>query len=817
MTEVPILTTPSGRQVPLPYKLGRGSRAIVRGGFVDNCYRAFKVATEPQPDDSTANGVWRVACEEMTVEVERMATIQAMREERNGQRASVRPFLRLFSAATRPDDGATYQESPSKPPRRCVYIEMQPLNGPDTPATTGYISLHDLIFKKGYNLPEITAKHKGNPEIILRRVTRLARALQWAAATLKRALEEDGLVCPDHGLNNVFVNSVALDCTNRTDTFIIDLANTLHTSPPGPSMCSDDGTIPSPPPSHRPAALIPTKRAARKAEKQLPTFIKFHAAPEQLAFLVQTLKENPTGQDVQEWGGDAIERPGMWESINGLSNEARAELRQQGLWVGEGSREGMWMTSHTLAFNLGCTAHNAIRGELYSTPLLAKRCPKPPQKPPKNATEAEKTAYDQQLEAFGQEVNVLQAMVSLDWDRVRRAIMDQEGHPKGGKPGLKEAKDEPGLEWAGEAVRRLNHAAERALRTKISERASLSELEGEFAGVVEYLEGVKKAKAGDSPAAAASLPSTAASPEGAHCTTPPAPPPASASPPVANATPSQGRAVISPQPASRGSVLSFEERQEAAVTHERGEEDRSGRPLNTQEQHPHAHTPPIQQQETATAAPPPPPQPPRRKDTSPAPLAAAIPSQAGAVNSRHADQDAGQVAVFEQTDEREEGTPDAREPSVPAAPDVHHTPIPPRAPDGHHRPAPAAPPPQPPRRKATLLKDIKAAQKARAAPRQLPRANGIPAHHLPYVAYHAKIVHYDGHTEGGWKWNPLVDEWEMWQPSGEGEHLWEVRAATQDMRVRWWALCSDVGETAAAAGQWVAGRLGLGCRTARRT
>ncbi|CEM38144.1 unnamed protein product [Vitrella brassicaformis CCMP3155] len=62
--------------------------------------------------------------------------------------------------------------------------------------------------------------------------------------------------------------------------------------------------------------------------------------------------------------------------------------------------------------------------------------------------------------------------------------------------------------------------------------------------------------------------------------------------------------------------------------------------------------------------------------------------------------------------------------------------------DDHHPPAP------PPRRKAVLLNDIKAAQKARKAPHSLPRASGIPAHHLPYVPYYAKIIRYDGPCDG---------------------------------------------------------------------
>ncbi|CEM38147.1 unnamed protein product [Vitrella brassicaformis CCMP3155] len=727
----PILTTLEGKHVQLPYLLGEGSRGVVRAGEVDGHIRAYKMVIRT---DKT-KAVWRTLCAELDIERERMATVQA-RREREGK--AMQPFLRLYDAATNPQHPAAYRERSGAPPQECLYIAMQPLKDPTIRRDSWeYVSLDAVIWSWELHMAGIAAKKRGDPDSILQDCIALVRALHWATSTVRAALEEDGLVCPDHCLNNVFINKDALDFQEEPDTYIIDLGNTAIVKPPGACMHSADGTIPTPPCPH--AALIPTTRAAQREEKQLPTYTRFHAAPEQLMLMMEGLR-------------------------------LRAALRAEDHVVGKGAKQGLWLTDRTLAFNYGCTLHNTLRSQLYTT-KLAKDAgdwpdfPQQPTEPPHGATEEARTAYQQQLADFEtakkavlQHKEVQQARVAFWWPQCRRKLMNEHGHPIDAKAGLWELRRERGLEWLEGALQRLERLSEAATRPLPTQRCSLADVDNELRSLAGDLVNIAMAKvAGSSPGPAASVPSTAASPQ-MHCPAPPASP-----------------------------------------------------------------------------------------DTSPAPLAAAIPSQAGAVNSRHADQDAGQVAVFEQTDEREEGTADAREPSVPAAPDVHHTPIPQQTdavisnhPDrrrgqvfnaprereapaastrGHRPPHPAAPAtsnppatqqqqssadnphpakihhhqhpaagdrpaaPLQPRTKAVLLGDIKAAQKARGAPHLLPRVNGVPAHNLPFVPYHAKVVQYSGHMEGGWKWNPLVEDWEMWQPSGEGPNMWEVRAATQDLRM----------------------------------
>ncbi|CEM38139.1 unnamed protein product [Vitrella brassicaformis CCMP3155] len=452
MATHPILTTHDGQQVELSHRLGEGSRAIVRAGVVNGEWRAFKIAV--LDNDSP---IWRTALREMEVERKRMAMVQAKSLQ----------------------DGAMYRESADTAPKPCLYIEMQPLNDPTQPPD--YVSLRELIWDMKHNMAAIARTHRWNPRATILQVIDLVRAFQWAAETLRIALEEDGLVCPDHCANNIYVNWFTLDAQEQPDTYLIDLANTGVVKPPGPCMHAADGTVPTPPCPH--AALIPVRKAAQREEKQLPTYTCYHAAPEQLLFNTEQLAFDGTQEDLAKWGGEIL------------------ELGPVGL-------------------------HNALRSELFIEKLERDKGnwpvePQPPKEPPQDAAEDAKAAYQQQRvayekakKAYDQHRNVTQTFLSYWWGGNWRHLMDSDGHPIGGKEGLWELRGERGLEWVEGALRRLEKISEAATRLFPWDRCSLAEQVQQLSSLAAFLMDVHRK--GSSPAAAASLPSTAASRQGAH-------------------------------------------------------------------------------------------------------------------------------------------------------------------------------------------------------------------------------------------------------------------------------------------------------------
>ncbi|CEM06810.1 unnamed protein product [Vitrella brassicaformis CCMP3155] len=208
--QAPILTKPDGTQIRLPSLLGEGTPGVVRAGCINGDGRAFKIASLCE----ATKGVFKTVREEMELERERLAMMDAKwQREWRGERP-LRP--RLYDAASHPRDGATYREDPFSPLQKYVYLEQQCLNN-------NYPSLYQLIWQGvGRNMADIGENNPwddpDSPLESLAKVATLARGRHAAATVLKRAQEKYGMVCPDHGLNNLLINSRCLEGSTTTQT-----------------------------------------------------------------------------------------------------------------------------------------------------------------------------------------------------------------------------------------------------------------------------------------------------------------------------------------------------------------------------------------------------------------------------------------------------------------------------------------------------------------------------------------------------------------------------------------------------------------------
>ncbi|CEM29223.1 unnamed protein product [Vitrella brassicaformis CCMP3155] len=380
---------------PKAATIGKGATGTVLRGFI-----------EPAPEghgQGEEAAIKIVVLGSLTDKEDREDTIKELQVEvdRLQRLGGAPPFLPLLAAHTNEDQPLTYTNTKGLPKEAlCIatpllhaneWVEMSRLFGWAQPHEGDRIhNLYQAIVRledEGFT-EEAKAAFTDTVEVI-------TRALILACEAHIAAVGQ-GVLHLDGAMGNVMLRRSALRpgaALSVNDVHFIDLANSLATNPPRPPSTPSNGPSPAPPTFlGDKAVLVPTERAERMARGQMPNGGRWNRAPELVAAL------GPPA------GASAIQE----RTATGLGR-TRRQLRAEGVLVGDGNCEAVWMGPPAPVFAFGMTLHQVLRASPITGVVMRE--------------ETDTARKDEEL------LRKYAALMALEWEAHYDALMDAEGQP----------------------------------------------------------------------------------------------------------------------------------------------------------------------------------------------------------------------------------------------------------------------------------------------------------------------------------------------------------------------------------------------------
>ncbi|CEM35035.1 unnamed protein product [Vitrella brassicaformis CCMP3155] len=168
---------------------------------------------------------------------------------------------------------------------------------------------------------------------------------------------EGGLICSDHFRSNIFLRRSALPFSAAQQTSSV---------PPPPFMATG-------------STLIPLSVAGRESVDQDPSGTASFRPPEQLLLTIQALEEDAqrkadtpssTTAYQRRMGLDPRAPSAKLDRIRAAIRKLKGELKAQGVLVGKGGDEKVWMGLPSLVWGIAALIHAVLRGEDLQGPMM---------------------------------------------------------------------------------------------------------------------------------------------------------------------------------------------------------------------------------------------------------------------------------------------------------------------------------------------------------------------------------------------------------------------------------------------------------------